>query len=76
MLSKKDKEQLRGTIFKHLDGIATATTIYALHKKGVLDYLLAHQKVNLKDLTSQFKANEGYLNIGLRILSVGFYLRY
>ncbi|RKE94866.1 class I SAM-dependent methyltransferase [Ichthyenterobacterium magnum] len=69
MLSKQDKEQLRGTIFKHLDGIATATTIYALHKKGVLDYLLEHQKVNLNDLTSRFNANEGYLNIGLRILS-------
>ena len=69
MLSKKDKEQLRGTIFKHLDGIATATTVYALHKKGVLEYLLEHQKVNLKDITGQFNANEGYLNIGLRILS-------
>ena len=69
MLSKENKEQLRGTIFKHLDGIATATTIYALHKKGVLDYLLAHKKTNLKNLTKQFNANEGYLNIGLRILS-------
>ncbi len=69
MLTKQDKEQLRGTIFKHLDGIATATTMYALHKKGVLDYLLEHQKVHLKDLTKQFNANEGYLNIGLRILA-------
>jgi len=69
MLTKQDKGQLRGTIFKHLDGIATATTMYALHKKGVLDYLLKHQKVSIKSLTTQFKANEGYLNIGLRILA-------
>ena len=68
MLSKKDKKKLRGTIFKHLDGIATATTTYALHKKGILDYILAHQKVNLNDLTSLFNSNEGYLNIALRIL--------
>jgi hypothetical protein len=69
MLSKQDKVKLRGTIFKHIDGIATATTIYALHKKGVLAFLLIHQKVSLKDLTKQFNANEGYLNIGLRVLS-------
>ena len=68
MLTKQDKEQLRGTIFRHLDGIATATTTFALHKKGVLDYLLTHQKVNLDDLVQHFKANEGYLNVALRIL--------
>lgn len=68
MLSKQDKENLRGNIFKHLDGIATATTTFSLHKKGVLDYLLVHKKVNLKDIASQFHANEGYLNVALRIL--------
>ena len=68
MLSKNDKEQLRSTIFKHLDGIATATTTFSLHKKGVLDYLLIHKKSSLETLTKQFKANEGYLNVALRIL--------
>ena len=68
MLTKLDKSNLRGTIFRHLDGIATASTAYALHKKGVLDYLLEHQKVTLQDITNKFKANEGYLNIALRIL--------
>lgn len=69
MLSKQDKEQLRGTIFRHLDGIATATSAYTLQKKGVLDYLLEHKNVNLKTLTDTFKANEGYLNVALRVLS-------
>ncbi|WP_299228896.1 class I SAM-dependent methyltransferase [uncultured Psychroserpens sp.] len=69
MLSKQDKEQLRGTIFRHLDGIATATSAYALHKKGVLDYLLEHKNVPLEVLTDHFKANEGYLNVALRVLS-------
>ena len=68
MLTKTNKEQLRGTIFRHLDGIATATTTYALHKKGVLKYLLDNKNVSLEDLTSNFKANEGYLNVALRIL--------
>jgi len=68
MLTKQDKEQLRGTIFRHLDGIATATTAFSLHKKGVLSYLIKHQKATLKNLAKEFNANEGYLNVALRIL--------
>lgn len=68
MLTKQSKTELRATIFRHLDGIATATTAFSLHKKGVLNYLLEHKKVSLTDLTSYFNANEGYFNIALRIL--------
>lgn len=68
MLTKQNKEELRGTIFRHLDGLATATTAYSLHKKGVLDYILKNKKVSIKDVSQAFKANEGYLNVGLRIL--------
>ena len=68
MLTKQDKEQLRGTIFRHLDGIATSTTAYSLHKKGVLDYLIENQKVSLQELVNHFNANDGYLNVALRIL--------
>ena len=68
MLSKSDKNKLRATIFRHLNGIATATTAYTLYKKGVLKYLLEHQSVCLKDIVKSFDANEGYLNIGLRVL--------
>lgn len=68
MLTKTDKEQLRGTIFKHLDGIATATTAYSLYKKGILKSLLEQESVSLDKLAKTFKANEGYLNVALRIL--------
>jgi len=68
MLTKQEKEQLRGTIFSHLDGIATSTTAYALHKKGVLNYLLEHKKVSLNELAATFNANDGYLNVALRVL--------
>jgi len=69
MLSKQDKQTLRSTLFRHLDGIATATSAFALHKKGVLAYLLTHKQVSLETLTSEFSANEGYLNVALRILA-------
>ena len=68
MLTKQDKAQYRSIIFRHLDGIATTTTAYALHKKGVLQYLLDNNKVALQDLVLKFNANEGYLNVALHIL--------
>ncbi|AUP77499.1 class I SAM-dependent methyltransferase [Flavivirga eckloniae] len=69
MLTKQDKEQFRSTIFRHLDGIATATTAFSLHKNGVLQYLLDHKKSSVENLATAFKANEGYLNVGLRVLA-------
>lgn len=69
MLSKHDKQTLRGSIFRHLDGIATTTSALTLHKKGVLTYLLEHKEVSLETLASEFKANDGYLNVALRILA-------
>ena len=68
-----DKITLRSTIFKHLDGLVTAPVAYGLHEKGVLSYILDKKEVTLEELTEHFKANEGYLNVGLRVLcSQGF----
>lgn len=68
-LTKQDKAGLRATIFRHLDGIATAPTAYTLLEKGILDYLLEQKTADVTDLASKFKANEGYLNVALRIIA-------
>ncbi len=68
-LTKQDKAALRATIFRHLDGIATAPTAYTLLEKGVLQHLLENKTADVSELASRFKANEGYLNVALRILS-------
>ncbi len=68
MLTKDQKRELRSDLFRHLDGIVTAPTAFALHEKGVLEYLEKQQSVNLAELTEHFRANEGYLNVALRIL--------
>ena len=48
-----------------------------MNKKGVLDYLLQEKKVELSVLTEKFSANEGYLNVALRILcSQGWLTQY
>ena len=68
ILNKEDKRQLRSILFRHLDGIGTAPTMFALHQQGVLAHLLETEEVSLADLSQKFKANEGYLNVALRIL--------
>jgi DNA-binding MarR family transcriptional regulator len=68
-LTKQNKAALRATIFRHLDGIATAPTAYTLLERGVLEHLLQHKEADVTELASSFKANEGYLNVALRTLS-------
>ena len=72
----KNTTQLRGTIFRHLDGLATAPVAVALNKKGVLRYLLDKKEATLDELAAEFKANKGYLHVGLRILCSQGFLEY
>jgi len=72
----EDKSNLRSTIFRHLDGLATAPAAIALQNKGVLKYLLDNKSATLSELTQKFHANEGYLNVGLRILASQGFLDY
>jgi SAM-dependent methyltransferase len=65
----KSKSELRAILFRHLDGITTAPVAYTLYKNGVLDYIIQHQKVSLAELVLHFKANDGYLNVALRVLA-------
>src|SRR5689334_9774240 len=67
----KDRDEiasLRATIFRHLDGLATAPAAYVLREKGVLDYLLDKGEVTIADVSTAFRANEGYMNVALRLL--------
>jgi hypothetical protein len=68
-----DKKNLRSRLFRHLDGLAMAPIMVALHDHKVLDYIGSQHKVTLEELTQKFSVNEGYLNVGLRALcSQGF----
>lgn len=71
-----DKSQLRSSIFRHLDGLAVAPVAIALKNNGVLEFILSKKQVELAELTTVFKANEGYLNVGLRILASQGFLDY
>ena len=69
MLTKQDKDQFRGSIFSHLDGLVTAPTAMAFKKAGVVEHLKANKTSRLNDLAAKFNANKGYLNVGLRVLA-------
>ncbi|MGB0895759.1 MAG: class I SAM-dependent methyltransferase [Flavobacteriaceae bacterium] len=68
MLTKQEKSAFRSTLFCHLDGIATTTTLFALYKKGLLNRILEQQTVKLETISKEFNANTGYLNVALRVL--------
>ncbi|PKH51999.1 polyketide synthase [Tenacibaculum sp. Bg11-29] len=66
MLSKPEKAVLRDKLFRHLDGIVTCPSAHVLQEKGVTNYLLEKNSVSLADISTKFKANDGYLNVALR----------
>jgi hypothetical protein len=68
-MQMKTKSELRATLFRHLDGIVTVPVAYSLYSGSVLDYILKQEKVSKDELTQKFKANEGYLNVALRVLA-------
>lgn len=68
MLSKQQQKEYRSQLFRHLDGISTVPSAFALYEKGVLKFLLEHKSASLSELAEEFKANDGYLNVALRVL--------
>ena len=76
MLSRAEKAHYRNELFRHLDGIATAPVALALQQKGVLDFLLKKNHYTIEEITEEFEANEGYLNVALRIMASQGWLDY
>lgn len=64
-----DKSYLRSLIFRHLDGIVISPVISSLAHKGILHFILERKEIDLAEITDEFSANEGYLNVALRLLA-------
>ena len=62
-----NKSKMRSFIFYHLDGIALIPTILTLGKNNILQEL-SEEEISLSSLVKKFNANEGYLNVALRLL--------
>ncbi len=68
MISKSRQAEYRGRLFRHLDGLVTAPSAFELYDKGVLRHINDQGPCDLNSLSRKFKANEGYLNVALRVL--------
>ncbi|MBW7676925.1 class I SAM-dependent methyltransferase [Chryseobacterium chendengshani] len=71
-----DKETLRSEIFRHLDGVVTATVVASLMKKEIIAYIIERTQITLEQLSEQFNANDGYLNVAIRTLASQGFLEY
>lgn len=71
-----DKSLLRSSIFRHLDGIVTAPVFATLNRKGILASFVQNKTVEISELSQEFQANEGYLNVALRVLASQGFLDY
>lgn len=69
MISPEEKKHYRTLLFRHLDGIAIAPVAYCLYDKKVLAHLLKTKKTTLAQVNEHCNANEGYLNVALRLLA-------
>ncbi|WP_103070717.1 class I SAM-dependent methyltransferase [Aquimarina sediminis] len=76
MLTTAEKKQYREELFRHLDGIAVAPVAYSLFKNKVTQYLIDHEESSISQIADSCNANEGYLNVALRILSAQGWLDY
>ena len=73
-LNKKERAEIRKRIFLHLDGWALTPTIYNLKQLNILSLFIEKKQWKLSKLSSITQANEGYLNVALRILASQGYL--
>jgi len=69
MLNATEKNTYREELFRHLDGIAVAPIAFSLKEHGLLDALLGKKQTSLLQLSEALNANEGYLNVALRVMA-------
>lgn len=67
-LSKECKSQLRARLFMQLEGIPLIPTLAQLAQSGILHSLASKEEISLVEEASRLQANEGYLNVALRLL--------
>ncbi|MBT8236308.1 MAG: class I SAM-dependent methyltransferase [Bacteroidia bacterium] len=69
MLTKEEKRIFRQDLFQYLDGLGAGPSTYVIYKKGILAHILQEKGVDLAQLADKFEANEGYLNVALRLMA-------
>ena len=66
-MDKARSRELRRELFFHLDGLAMCGIVPVLESEGVLERIFA-SGADVDELSSEYRANPGYLNVALRML--------
>ena len=74
-MDKNTATQLRGNLFRHLDGIAITSTMSALHNRGIIKFITEKKSFTIEDIFENFSSNHGYMNVALRLLSAQGWLK-
>ena len=68
MEQKEKKILFLSNLFQHLDGIALIPTIIELQRNQIINHIQIEKKCSLHELSKKYHANNGYLNVALRLL--------
>jgi len=68
-LSREDKDEVRGRIFRHDDGIGVGPPLWALHARGAIPALLARRRMSMKQIVALVGGHRGYLHVAMRLLA-------
>lgn len=63
------KAAFRSLLFRHLDGLVMTPVTYVLGQHKVLQHICNEKQVDITELSKKFNANEGYMNVALRMFS-------
>jgi len=67
-LTKEEKRELRSRLFRHLEGFPIVSVCESLRDEKITGELLSENQESLLQFSKEHLANEGYLNIALRLL--------
>ncbi len=74
-MDKNKASELRGRLFRHLDGIAITSTVSSLHQRGIIEFICEKNNFSIEDIFQNFPSNHGYMNVALRLLSAQGWLQ-
>ena len=66
-MEKPERRLLRSRLFYHLDGLAMCGVVPVLEEWGLLERVF-RSSGDVDELSAEYRANTGYLNVALRML--------
>ncbi len=63
------RASVRTQMFRHLDGLGIGSTLAAFQEAGIISLFRERHGLSLDDISRHLTCNQGYINVGLRLLA-------